>query len=635
MIVDNGIQLIKFWLEVGQKEQERRLTRASRIRCASGSCRPWTSTRGRAGTTTRAPATMLEATDTKHAPWHILRSDDKRRARLNCIAHILDLIPYKKVPRDQAWSCRSARRRIVTTIRRACRAEGSSPSSTESGVARWLTPPSTPCSRTPPSGFRIVKRSCGAAACTPTTECAGVAASACDDSRRRPSDACELAGARSVPRSRRRRRQPGRNGAAQATRASRRRTRPTASGGRRSTIRRSIDWSSSLTGRTCRCRSPACGSSRPARGSASPRAAVSPDAGDLRQRRGGRAPEQVARYTGLDRNFVTYQVGFDAAWELDFWGKYRRGVEAEGAALLASVADYHAAFVSLTAEVARTYVAIRTAEVLIEQAQDNARIQEEALRIAEARFQAGATSELDPTQATTLLESTRASVPRSRSARSRRATPSTRCSVSRRERSSRCWPGPRRFRSRPRRWRSACRPRCCGVARTSAVAELYAAAQCARIGVAKAELYPSFSLFGTIGLRALQRGDGVQQPVLHQQRLLLRRSQHQLAVLQLRPPGERRSGRGRAVPAAAGRLPRHRAQGGAGGGGRAGRVSQRAAGDGVRAERRHRRAAFGGAGAGAIPGGRHPTTSACWTRNVRCWTSSRTSPSPAPPSPRT
>ncbi len=44
---------------------------------------------------------MLEATDTKHAPWYILRSDDKKRARLNCIRHILDSIPYKKVPRDK------------------------------------------------------------------------------------------------------------------------------------------------------------------------------------------------------------------------------------------------------------------------------------------------------------------------------------------------------------------------------------------------------------------------------------------------------------------------------------------------------------------------------------------------------
>ena len=49
----------------------------------------------------RARDRMLEATDTKHAPWYILRSDDKRRARLNCLAHILGLIPYKKVPRDR------------------------------------------------------------------------------------------------------------------------------------------------------------------------------------------------------------------------------------------------------------------------------------------------------------------------------------------------------------------------------------------------------------------------------------------------------------------------------------------------------------------------------------------------------
>ena len=49
----------------------------------------------------RARDMMLKATDTKHAPWHILRSDDKKRARLNCIAHILNLIPYKKVPREK------------------------------------------------------------------------------------------------------------------------------------------------------------------------------------------------------------------------------------------------------------------------------------------------------------------------------------------------------------------------------------------------------------------------------------------------------------------------------------------------------------------------------------------------------
>ena len=49
----------------------------------------------------RARDEMLDATDTKHAPWHILHSDDKKRARLNCISHLLSQIPYEKLPRDE------------------------------------------------------------------------------------------------------------------------------------------------------------------------------------------------------------------------------------------------------------------------------------------------------------------------------------------------------------------------------------------------------------------------------------------------------------------------------------------------------------------------------------------------------
>jgi hypothetical protein len=49
----------------------------------------------------RARDRMLAATDTKIAPWYIVRSDDKKRARLNCISHLLGLIPYKKVPREK------------------------------------------------------------------------------------------------------------------------------------------------------------------------------------------------------------------------------------------------------------------------------------------------------------------------------------------------------------------------------------------------------------------------------------------------------------------------------------------------------------------------------------------------------
>jgi len=101
-IVDGGIQLIKIWLEASDKEQKRRFE--ARI---DDPLRQWKlspmdlPSRSRWFEYSRARDLMLKATDTKHAPWFILRSDDKRRARLNCIAHLLELIPYKKVPRDR------------------------------------------------------------------------------------------------------------------------------------------------------------------------------------------------------------------------------------------------------------------------------------------------------------------------------------------------------------------------------------------------------------------------------------------------------------------------------------------------------------------------------------------------------
>src|SRR5277367_4409734 len=101
-IVDAGIILIKYWLEVGKKEQQRRFE--ARIKdplrqwklspMDLGSFRRWYEY-------SRARDKMLKATDSKHAPWHLIRSDDKRKARLNCISHLLSMIPYKKVPREK------------------------------------------------------------------------------------------------------------------------------------------------------------------------------------------------------------------------------------------------------------------------------------------------------------------------------------------------------------------------------------------------------------------------------------------------------------------------------------------------------------------------------------------------------
>ena len=101
-LIENGIQLIKIWLEVGDKEQRRRFE--ARI---EDPLRQWKlspmdmPSRERWFDYSRARDLMFKATDTKIAPWYILRSDDKKRARLNCLAHILNLIPYKKVPREK------------------------------------------------------------------------------------------------------------------------------------------------------------------------------------------------------------------------------------------------------------------------------------------------------------------------------------------------------------------------------------------------------------------------------------------------------------------------------------------------------------------------------------------------------
>src|SRR6185295_8011702 len=101
-MVENGVMLIKFWLEVSNKEQERRFK--ARI---EDPLRQWKlsnmdlPSRERWYQYSHARDAMLKATDTRHAPWTIVPSDDKKRARLNTIAHLLKQIPYKQVERPK------------------------------------------------------------------------------------------------------------------------------------------------------------------------------------------------------------------------------------------------------------------------------------------------------------------------------------------------------------------------------------------------------------------------------------------------------------------------------------------------------------------------------------------------------
>ena len=101
-IVDAGITLIKFWLEVGQKEQQRRFEARIKDPLRQWKLSPMDLESFRRWYDySRARDKMLEATDTKYAPWYLVRSDDKSRARLNCISHFLSLIPHKKAPREK------------------------------------------------------------------------------------------------------------------------------------------------------------------------------------------------------------------------------------------------------------------------------------------------------------------------------------------------------------------------------------------------------------------------------------------------------------------------------------------------------------------------------------------------------
>ena len=101
-IVSSGIILIKFWLEVSNEEQERRFKARMTDPLRQWKLSPMDlPSRVRWYEYSRARDMMLNATDTKTAPWYIVKSDDKKRARLNCITQLLKLIPYRKAPREK------------------------------------------------------------------------------------------------------------------------------------------------------------------------------------------------------------------------------------------------------------------------------------------------------------------------------------------------------------------------------------------------------------------------------------------------------------------------------------------------------------------------------------------------------
>jgi len=100
--VEAGIVLVKFWLEVGQDEQQRRMEARLEDPLRQWKMSPMDfESYARWYEYSRARDLMLEATDTDESPWYVVRSDDKRRARLNIISHLLERVPYEKVSREK------------------------------------------------------------------------------------------------------------------------------------------------------------------------------------------------------------------------------------------------------------------------------------------------------------------------------------------------------------------------------------------------------------------------------------------------------------------------------------------------------------------------------------------------------
>ncbi len=123
------------------------------------------------------------------------------------------------------------------------------------------------------------------------------------------------------------------------------------------------------------------------------------------------ASENAANTAAGDLEYLQYDVGISASWEIDFWGRYERGIEAADALYFESLAAQNDATVLVAAQVALGYLTIRTIEDQIRITKDNVASQQRSFEIVDVQFQNGETSELDVLQARTLLLSTQATLP--------------------------------------------------------------------------------------------------------------------------------------------------------------------------------------------------------------------------------
>lgn len=235
----------------------------------------------------------------------------------------------------------------------------------------------------------------------------------------------------------------------------------------------------------------------------------------------------LARAYVNDQGVNNAALSFDAGWEMDIWGKYARGIESAEAGYYASIASYHDIMVTITAEVARNYINYRTFQERILLSRRNIEIQERVVNITQVQFDSGNVTELDVQQAKNQLFNTKAAQPSLEIAMKQSRTalalllgvlPEEMEKLLQSERfAQRMADYENQFKSSGRK------PALSGSDERSIVprpprlddkvdaslvmrrpdlqvSEMQARAQSAKIGVAETALYPSFSLFGSIGI---------------------------------------------------------------------------------------------------------------------------------------
>ncbi len=217
--------------------------------------------------------------------------------------------------------------------------------------------------------------------------------------------------------------------------------------------------------------------------------------------------QEIRQFIPIDNKFNTYSAGFDAGWEIDIWGKLRRNVQSAEANLLYQIASYDDVLVTLTGDIAATYVTIRELQGLIAIARANAALQKESLGIAKIKLQGGTTTQLDVDEATASYNATLATIPQYQAAL---AQAMNAMSVLIGETPGDVEPRVKEHQRLPRVPAEVAVGVPADLLRRRPdirAAEYQAAAQSAQIGVAQADLYPAFTITGAVAVKSSDIGN--------------------------------------------------------------------------------------------------------------------------------